>query len=65
MPLKRSRIFAKDSKVKGYFRFGRFNVMVATPRSTDLRKCSGDCSKRDVDFSGIGESTCIRLYFGK
>ena len=37
--------------------------MVATPRSTDQRKCSGDCSKRDINFSGIGDAPPVLGYF--
>ena len=37
--------------------------MVATPWSTDQRKCSGDCSKRDFDFSGIGDTPLYLGYF--
>ena len=37
--------------------------MVATPWSTDQRKCSGDCSKRNIGFSGIGDSPPVLGYF--
>jgi hypothetical protein len=39
--------------------------MVATPWSTDQRKCSGDCSKRNIVFSGIGDSPLYQVIFWK